>query len=311
MALVYVIAKWDETFEVSDAKRAGPNRPLLWVAMPTKHDGKRYRRLARDPEAVPVFCAWCLICQVAAKMPTRGVLHDGDKALSAQDLADATGFPASIFETAFNVLTRQDIGWLKALEEAEWTSGMPGYSKPGYSEVSGGITTTTQDKTRHDETTCTAVKPPADVVVLLEGVGVKKKAADQAAKRYDAERIREVVRACKRKPRKAPAGWVMDALTNNWDVRTALEKRAEAERQRQRAEQASRDAARARESELNAFITSCSDDDLSELHNRYVQTLPPNQRESVSRVNPRKVGFVKEACYRIYRENGAHAAALS
>ena len=83
------------------------------VAMPTRHDGKRYRRLAKLDRAAEVYAAWCLILGVAARCPKPGVLVDEQgEALSAQDLADMTGFPSELFELGIKALLDERIGWL-------------------------------------------------------------------------------------------------------------------------------------------------------------------------------------------------------
>jgi hypothetical protein len=66
---------------------------------------------------VQVFCGWCLIIQVASKMPTRGVLIDEDGALTASDLSAKTGYPEAIFTQALLALCRPDIAWM---EEVDW-----------------------------------------------------------------------------------------------------------------------------------------------------------------------------------------------
>jgi len=49
-------------------------------------------------------------------MPSRGVLHDEDGALTAADLAIKTGYKERIFETAFSVLSRPEIRWLEEID---------------------------------------------------------------------------------------------------------------------------------------------------------------------------------------------------
>lgn len=106
----YRIKNWNDHFEKSQSRKCAK---MAWVALPNKHDGKGYRRVARHERATELFTAWVLIVQVASKMPTRGLLVDEDGALTAADLADMTGFPESIFHLAFTVLTQPNIGWLE------------------------------------------------------------------------------------------------------------------------------------------------------------------------------------------------------
>ena len=83
------------------------------VAIPTRHDGKRHRRLAKLERGAEVFAAWCLILGVAARCPKPGVLVDErGESLTAEDLGDMTGFPAELFELAIEALLDERIGWL-------------------------------------------------------------------------------------------------------------------------------------------------------------------------------------------------------
>lgn len=90
--------------------------------MRNKHDGAGYRRVAVLENNVDVFCGWCLIVQVASRMPVRGVLRDDDGSLDAADLAAKTGYPERVFTAAFEALTHPKIQWL---EVADATSALP------------------------------------------------------------------------------------------------------------------------------------------------------------------------------------------
>ena len=106
---LYSIRDWERHFENAQSRKVDS---LHWVRMPTKHDGKSFRRIMLRDDAGDIFSAWVLIVQVAAKCPTRGVLADHDGPLDETDLAIKTGFRASIFAKALNVLANKDIGWL-------------------------------------------------------------------------------------------------------------------------------------------------------------------------------------------------------
>jgi hypothetical protein len=110
MTIAYQVKDWDNLFEIAQSRRYNT---LSWLALPNKHDGKGYRRITRHEKAVDIFAAWVLILQVASKQETRGLLADEDGPLTAEDLADKTGFPEEIFELAFKVLTEKRIGWLE------------------------------------------------------------------------------------------------------------------------------------------------------------------------------------------------------
>lgn len=107
----YCVVDWDRYFENAASRKVNFPR---WVPMPNQHDGGRFRRLSRHPQAETVYGAWCLLVQVASRCPVRGVLADEHGPLTPERLEDKTGFKASVFAIAFEVLTAPDIGWLVA-----------------------------------------------------------------------------------------------------------------------------------------------------------------------------------------------------
>lgn len=116
----YCIKNWEDVFEKSQTRKAKTHH---WVAMPIKHDGAGFRRISIQPNSCELFCAWCLIVQVAAKCHVRGVLADDDgKAFDAEDLAVKTGFPPRIFDDAFEFFSSEKIGWLTTSETQNTTS---------------------------------------------------------------------------------------------------------------------------------------------------------------------------------------------
>lgn len=114
MAVEYAIRDWERCYTVSQNRKNDPDKPLPWVAMRTKHDGKGYRRVMRLPDSMALLGAWMLIVEVAAKCPTHGILADGDGPLTAIDLADKTGGDESTFERALQVFSSKGIEWLTA-----------------------------------------------------------------------------------------------------------------------------------------------------------------------------------------------------
>ncbi len=125
------IKNWGKIYEVSDAKRTGQGKPLSWVALPTKHDGRGYRRLMRRKEGLEVFAAFVLMVEVAAKLPERGTLADEDGPLTSDDLSDKTGADINAFEIAFQVLSDKQLGinWLEIVGD---TSEYVGVAPPTY-----------------------------------------------------------------------------------------------------------------------------------------------------------------------------------
>jgi len=137
MPTLYEIRDWERCYTVSQNRKNDASKPLPWVAMRTKHDGKGFRRVMRLPDSMALMGAWMLIVEVAAKCPTHGVLADADGPLTAIDLADKTGGDEATFQRALEVFSTKDIAWLT-------TSALPEHYQ--------SIRTTGRDDTRQDET---------------------------------------------------------------------------------------------------------------------------------------------------------------
>ncbi len=123
MAVVYSVRDWNLTFEVAQSRKV--TGPHAWVAMPTKHDGKIFRKIMARTDGLVIFAAWVLIIEVAAKCPIHGQLSDVDGPLTAADLNLKTGCPSEAFETALNVLSSKDFGWIDAKEWEDAPSALP------------------------------------------------------------------------------------------------------------------------------------------------------------------------------------------
>lgn len=109
--MAYAINNWDEHFESAYSRRIKGRLP--WVQMPTSHDGKRYLRLTSRPMPVELFGAWCLLVELAARMPKRGLFVDSHgEALDAQDFADMTKMPVEPFERALKELASPRLRWI-------------------------------------------------------------------------------------------------------------------------------------------------------------------------------------------------------
>lgn len=143
---LYEIRDWERCYTVSQNRKNDPDKPLPWVAMRTKHDGKGFRRIMRLPDSMALMGAWMLIVEVAAKCPTHGRLADADGPLTAIDLADKTGGDEATFERALQVFSTKDIAWLT-------TSALPGHyqSIRTTGRDGTGLNGTEQDGTKRNE----------------------------------------------------------------------------------------------------------------------------------------------------------------
>jgi hypothetical protein len=106
------IIDWPLHFENNHTRKL---TRLPFVLLPTKHDGKGFRRVARHTGNTAIFTAWVLMAQLAAKTPARGYLADEDGPYSTLDMADMTGFSPEIFDLALTVLSATDIRWLEKI----------------------------------------------------------------------------------------------------------------------------------------------------------------------------------------------------
>lgn len=140
MVPTYRIKDWDLHFEKSDTRKC--KNALLWVAVPTRWEGKGFRSLMRFKDGLIAYGCWHLLVQMAAKCPVRGVLEDEDGPITMEAMELMTGVPKSFYDLSIPILI--DIGWLISDVHPEASGGI------GLS--SGGIGTTGQDRTGQDIT---------------------------------------------------------------------------------------------------------------------------------------------------------------
>lgn len=135
---LYKIREWAKTFEVAQSRKQPTE--MSWVPIPTRLDGKRYRKLVKMPDADRVLGCFMVMVEIAANRPIdrRGYLEDSDGPFDAEDLHIISGLPKESFEFAIKCLTSKGIEWLidATLVEQPVPAGCSGL----------------QDKTRQDRT---------------------------------------------------------------------------------------------------------------------------------------------------------------
>lgn len=116
--MAYKIANWDEHYESAYSRKIVNG--LTWIPLPTKTDGKRYRRLMKYQNGPQYLAAFVALLQIAAKMPNRGTLIDGKgEVLDVDDFEDISLIPHSVFAEALPILTSRRIGWVEVIGEAK------------------------------------------------------------------------------------------------------------------------------------------------------------------------------------------------
>lgn len=116
MPPLYKITDWTTFFETNETRKLAV---LRWIPKPNKHDGLGFGRMRAERDKVQLFCAWCLLLDVASKTTPRerrGFLERSGKPLDVEDLAYLTGFPSDIFTRALDFFSKSSVGWL-AVEE--------------------------------------------------------------------------------------------------------------------------------------------------------------------------------------------------
>ena len=181
------IRDWNQHFETAESrKRTGA---LSWVSMPTKLDGRRFRRLSQRPNAHEIMGAFLLIVEVAARCPERGVLVDdrGDP-IGAQDLSDMTGFPVEGFEIAIEVLSDPKINWLEVCEDLPDSAGVC-RDVPDTAGSSHYITDNTKQTDRQTRGASSSSKKSSggdgEIVAALRSAGLRSKAAISRCSKID------------------------------------------------------------------------------------------------------------------------------
>lgn len=107
------VKDWNNCFENASSRKL--KSPLPWVAVPTKHDGKGYRKLMRHESGAAFYGVWILLVAVAAKSKVRGYLVDDDGPLSDEDISIKTDAPSGLIGQTIAHLV-DVIGWMEWVE---------------------------------------------------------------------------------------------------------------------------------------------------------------------------------------------------
>jgi hypothetical protein len=104
------------TFTRYETRRVEAGRPLTWIAVPVFWADPGFKRLQARANFWETYTAFLLTVQVAATMPARGLLWNGDREVTPLDIATRFGGPQSrarVFVRAFRVLCLPEIGLLE------------------------------------------------------------------------------------------------------------------------------------------------------------------------------------------------------
>jgi hypothetical protein len=122
---MYRIAKWSETFENADTRKRAR---LGWFLTPSGNDSGGYVELmSRGQDGILAFAVFQAICQWSATClpPVRGLCARSDgRPYSARQLATLIRMPEAVVETALELLSSPDVGWIEVEEPCENTGEM-------------------------------------------------------------------------------------------------------------------------------------------------------------------------------------------
>ena len=157
------IADWENNFEIAQSRRRAGR--LSWVAMPTRHDSRGYRKLIRHESGngVQYFACWCVLVQVSARCSVRGILADDRGiALTFDDFEAMTDIKAELFEEAIPILCT--IGWVVCPDSYSDTSDVGDCSDTDTTTVHNKQNNTIQNKTNTvDSSLLFRHRPEADL----------------------------------------------------------------------------------------------------------------------------------------------------
>ena len=105
----WAIKDWDKTFENYRSRELDSVR---YVTLRTTQDSEAFGVLMRTKEGSAAFGVFIALVQIAAKCPVRGVLEDEKGAWDAKRYSIRFGLPLKAAEAAFDLLSKNPIGWL-------------------------------------------------------------------------------------------------------------------------------------------------------------------------------------------------------
>lgn len=118
---VYRIVGWRRTYEKAQGRKC---EKMLWVPMPTQHDGNGYCTIMARDDGLTLYGTWALVVQLVARLPVRGLLASQSGPITARYFSVTTRAPEGAFELAIRAFSSPEVGWLEAFEW-DFTNGIP------------------------------------------------------------------------------------------------------------------------------------------------------------------------------------------
>ncbi len=131
---IYRIAKWKETFEVSESRR---HKVLYWVSVPNNMSSNGYVEMINHfgQDAPAMYGAWIALVMIASHGTVRGLLCSSRGiGYTVARLSQLSHFPNSVFEKLIPWASSPEVGWLEELTAATAKSLLNDSNGPESSE---------------------------------------------------------------------------------------------------------------------------------------------------------------------------------
>ena len=111
---MYAIKDWNTVFEDAKSREVDELKFCKWPVTRTSESAATLRRTVKGSFALGVFGT---LVEMAARMPTRGVLRDHRGPMTPERYSDRFGLPVKAAREAFEILASPSIGWLVVIDE--------------------------------------------------------------------------------------------------------------------------------------------------------------------------------------------------
>lgn len=110
---MYAIKDWNSVFEDAKSREVEELKFCKWPVTRTSESAGKLRRTVKGSFALGVFST---LVELAARMPTRGILCDSRGPMTPERYADRYGLPVKAAREAFEILSSPSIGWLVTID---------------------------------------------------------------------------------------------------------------------------------------------------------------------------------------------------
>lgn len=231
------IKDWKKLFEKADLREG---RVVEWkyVPIPIRLNGEGYKRLMRTPKGRDAFGVFIALCELAANMPTRGVLANDRGPLSVESIHLKTSIPVKAVASAITILTSPEIGWVVSDDSCSPNGETPYDERPTAALPQPPPTEATGDREAPPPSGWAAADSQSDKAKAVAALtaepwpGLSPRKAEGVADKADLPTILAAIqrgRAKNERGEKIGAGliatWISDGSAKKWADNDAAKRR--------------------------------------------------------------------------------------